>query len=215
MSAFLKVILQFPENLDPKTRAELEQIVAALQAYALKAIPAGNGGLGIDASGVRNGQIPIGDQVLRRFVLNRITAGFGVIVTSGRGTITISITPGLFAPSDATYLTETNEIVDLPNSRRVLAGTNVTFDDTVAGARTVNVAGGGGHLHGMMRILGDGATVTFNLLDFAEYLEHVGVNGAFVDPATFTLSANRSQITFGTAPGAGQIATLEYVIASL
>lgn len=77
------------------------------------------------------------------------------------------------------------------------------------------VGGGGGHVHGLMRILGDGATTTFNLLDLAEYLEHVGVNGAFVDPATFTLSADRSQITFDAAPGDGQVVTMEYVIAGL
>lgn len=75
--------------------------------------------------------------------------------------------------------------------------------------------GGGGHLHGLQRVLGDGATTTFNLLDIAEYLEHIGVNGSFRDPATFTLSADRSQITFDTAPGAGEVITMEYVIAGI
>lgn len=79
----------------------------------------------------------------------------------------------------------------------------------------LDTGGGGGHLHGLMRLLGDGSTVTFELLDFVEYLEHVGVNGSFRDPAAFTLSADRSQITFDAAPGAGQIVTLEYVIAGL
>lgn len=40
----------------------------------------------------------------------------------------------------ATYLTAGNESATLPNSRRLLAGTNVTFDDSVANQRTVNVA---------------------------------------------------------------------------
>lgn len=75
--------------------------------------------------------------------------------------------------------------------------------------------GGGGHIHGLQRMLGDGSTTTFNLLDFAEYLEHVGVNGSFVDPLTFTLSADQSQITFDSAPGAGQVITLEYVMAGM
>lgn len=75
--------------------------------------------------------------------------------------------------------------------------------------------GGGGHLHGLMRIAGDGATTTFDLLDIAEYLEHVGVAGAFADPATFSLSANGLQIVFDTAPGAGDVILIEYVIASV
>lgn len=85
-------------------------------------------------------------------------------------------------------------------------GANPAWADSTA-------SGGGGHLHGLMRMLGDGATTTFNLLDYAEYLEHVGVNGAFVDPTTFTLSADRSQITFDAAPGDGHVITMAYVIA--
>ncbi len=123
------------------------------------------------------------------------------------------------APVDATYLTETDETADLPNSRQLLAGTNVTFDDSVAGQRTVSASGGsssgGGHLHGLMRILGDGATTVFNLLDLAEYLEHIADNGAIVDPLNVTLSADRSQVTFSAAPTAGHVLALEYVIASI
>ena len=39
----------------------------------------------------------------------------------------------------ATYLTETDESADLPNSRRVLAGSGILFDDTVDNERTVSV----------------------------------------------------------------------------
>ena len=74
---------------------------------------------------------------------------------------------------------------------------------------------GGGHLHGLMRILGDGATTTFNLLDIAEYLEHVSNSGSIVDPNTFTLSSDGSQITFDAAPTAGNVLALEYVIAGI
>jgi hypothetical protein len=73
----------------------------------------------------------------------------------------------------------------------------------------------GGHVHGLMRIEGDGATDTFNLLDFAEYLEHVAVAGVILDPLTFALSADRSQIVFDAAPGMGDVVTLEYVIAGV
>ena len=37
-------------------------------------------------------------------------------------------------------LTHSDESVSLPDSRRLLAGTNVTFDDAVANQRTVNVS---------------------------------------------------------------------------
>lgn len=39
---------------------------------------------------------------------------------------------------NATYLTATDETGTLPNSRELLAGANVGFDDTVSGERTVN-----------------------------------------------------------------------------
>lgn len=137
------------------------------------------------------------------------TTPASTIVSSGGG-----------APASATYLTENDETATLPNSRQLLAGTNVTFDDSVAGQRTVSASGGsssssGGHLHGLMRILGDGATTVFNLLDIAEYLEHIADNGAIVDPLNVTLSADRSQVTFSAAPTAGHVLSLEYVIASL
>ncbi|HEX7796063.1 MAG TPA: hypothetical protein VF456_16995, partial [Vicinamibacterales bacterium] len=126
------------------------------------------------------------------------------------------------APASATYLTVNNETANLPNSRRVLAGTNVTFDDSVAGQRTINASGSssssggtvGGHLHGLMRILGDGVTTVFNLLDIAEYLEHIADNGSIVDPLNLTLSADRAKVTFSVAPVAGHVLSLEYVIAN-
>lgn len=39
---------------------------------------------------------------------------------------------------NATYITKDNEIVTLPNSIRLLAGTGISFDDTVANQRTIN-----------------------------------------------------------------------------
>lgn len=44
----------------------------------------------------------------------------------------------------ATLLTEADETATFPNSRALLAGTNVTFDDSVAGERTISATGGGG-----------------------------------------------------------------------
>jgi hypothetical protein len=43
------------------------------------------------------------------------------------------------APIDATYLTETDESADLPNSRRVLEGVGIDFNDATANVRVVNL----------------------------------------------------------------------------
>lgn len=40
------------------------------------------------------------------------------------------------------FLTHSDESAALPNSRELLAGTNITFDDTVANERTVNAVAG-------------------------------------------------------------------------
>ena len=40
--------------------------------------------------------------------------------------------------SNLTYLTSTDEVVNLPNSRELIAGTNFEFNDSVANERTVN-----------------------------------------------------------------------------
>lgn len=45
--------------------------------------------------------------------------------------------------SEATFLTTGAEVGDLPNSRQLIAGTNITFDDSVANERTINASGGG------------------------------------------------------------------------
>ena len=44
----------------------------------------------------------------------------------------------------ASFLTEADETTDYPNSRQMLAGTNITFDDTTPGERTINASSGGG-----------------------------------------------------------------------
>jgi hypothetical protein len=47
--------------------------------------------------------------------------------------------PASGAPKTSTFLTSTDESAILPNSRNVLAGTGITFDDTVPNERTLNV----------------------------------------------------------------------------
>jgi hypothetical protein len=45
---------------------------------------------------------------------------------------------GISDLKDRTYLTVADETVFLPSSRQELAGTNITFDDSVAGRRTIS-----------------------------------------------------------------------------
>lgn len=40
------------------------------------------------------------------------------------------------------YLTHSDETADLPNSRRLVAGTAISFDDSVAGQRIINADAG-------------------------------------------------------------------------
>lgn len=46
------------------------------------------------------------------------------------------------APVDATYLTWTDESSRLPNSRNLVAGDNIFFDDSVPNVRTISSTGG-------------------------------------------------------------------------
>lgn len=48
------------------------------------------------------------------------------------------------APIDATYLTWTDESARLPNSRNLVAGSGIAFDDTVPNVRTISSTGGKG-----------------------------------------------------------------------
>lgn len=47
-------------------------------------------------------------------------------------------TLGGSSSGDATYLTHTNQTTDLPNSKQLLAGDGIEFDDSVFGERTIN-----------------------------------------------------------------------------
>ena len=42
---------------------------------------------------------------------------------------------------NSSYLTDSDESSSLPNSRQLLAGTNIVFDDTVPNQRTINASG--------------------------------------------------------------------------
>jgi hypothetical protein len=60
-------------------------------------------------------------------------------ITGGGGGGGTPITPGADVNSD--FLTWSDESSSLPNSRNLVAGTGVSFDDTVANIRTINVPG--------------------------------------------------------------------------
>lgn len=65
------------------------------------------------------------------------------IIDNSISTITNNITNIISNVGNATFLTAVNEVANFPSSRRLVAGTNVTFDDTVANVRTINVTGSG------------------------------------------------------------------------
>jgi hypothetical protein len=143
----------------------------------------------------------------------KIQAGIAAIV-NGINQLTGDVTAGPGTGSQVATLANTAVTPGTYGDATHVA--RVTFDSKgrATAASDVVITGTGGHLHGLLRLLGDGATTTFNLLDYAEYLEHIGVGGSFQDPATFALSADRSQVVFAVAPGAGVVITAEYVIAS-
>lgn len=62
----------------------------------------------------------------------------------------------------ATFLTVDDESNDFPNSRQLLAGTNITFDDTVANQRTISATGGAGNYYDSP--LSDGDLVNASLI---------------------------------------------------
>jgi hypothetical protein len=75
-------------------------------------------------------------QVINALIDAQIDASTDVVAITGGGSSTGAL-------SDRTYLTATLESTNLPNSRELIAGTNVTFDDTTPNARIVNASGGG------------------------------------------------------------------------
>lgn len=49
------------------------------------------------------------------------------------------------ALKNLTFVTIDNETATLPNSRQLMAGTNITFDDSISGRRTINSSGVSGY----------------------------------------------------------------------
>jgi hypothetical protein len=86
--------------------------------------------------------------------------------------------------SDKTYLTDTDESADLANSRRLLAGTNISFDDSVANQRTLNVASAS---HIVFKpIENEPPTANFAVLDTRNNRPILKFDGATDQEAVFT-----------------------------
>jgi hypothetical protein len=64
-----------------------------------------------------------------------VTLGTGLSMSAG------AVLSGSASGSTYTYITSTDQTGDLPNSRHLLAGTNITLDISVAGDITVSAAG--------------------------------------------------------------------------
>lgn len=114
MSSWLRLGLQFSEQLPKAVREELEQLVAALQRSGRKVIPiefipdedilidasqivsgqvaTARGGTGIDGSGAGNGYLLIGNGA--GFTLAQLTAGTGISITNGSGSISLAAAAG-------------------------------------------------------------------------------------------------------------------------
>lgn len=73
----------------------------------------------------------------------------------------------------------------------------------------------GGHVHGLTRLVADGSTTVFNLLDIAEYLDGAYDDGVRTDALDYTLSSDGSQVTFSYTPVAGNVIELNYAIMGL
>lgn len=102
----------------PPTTEQIIQRLGKLQSILLQ-------------SGIQQTNQPL-YQVINQLIQAVRDSNTGVIEITGGG--------GGGGPlADQHYLTSQNDLVTLPNSRQLLAGDNVTFDDSVFGERTVDV----------------------------------------------------------------------------
>lgn len=87
--------------------------------------PQGPPGTGIPAP-TAVGQIPIGNSG-DTYTPATLTQGTGIAITDASGSITIASTITQGAPPSATYVTTANEVSPLPNSVRLIQGSNITL----------------------------------------------------------------------------------------
>lgn len=134
------------------------------------------------------------------------------LVNGGANLQTIRITDDW---GGGTTLVSSNDTTPGYLNGKLVAGTNVTLTENNDGGNetlTIAAPGGSDHIHGLMRWAADGGA-TVDLVDIAEYVEAISDDGSIVDPATYTLSADGSQVTFDAGPAAASVMTAQYVIA--
>ena len=99
-----------------------------------------------------------------------LEAGEYILKSSGPGASWILLSSssgsGGGGNTTATYVTSDNETGDLPNSRQLLAGTNVTIDSSTPGELTINASGGsgGGLLPGDTKTIQSSINTTYTIL---------------------------------------------------
>lgn len=104
---------------------------------------------------------------------------------------------------------------DSDNGATPVDGDVLTWDDGAGQWTPVASAAGGGHLHGVLRWLGLATQTVLELVDIAEYVEWLALDGAIVDPTVYTLAADGASITLDSALAGGEIVTGNIVIASV
>lgn len=185
MSSFIQVGLQHAENLPPRVRMELEQIVAALQQWASQQIP-------IDS-------IPMDDIEIDA---SQIVSGILVPARGGTGV------NGAAAPAGYLLIGNGAGFTLAPLS----AGDNISIVNSAGG---ILINSQGGHEHGLQRTIADGVATAFDLLDFADSIINVFDNGLLVDPTLYSLSSDRTQVVFLAAPTATHVIVVNYIIADV
>lgn len=93
----------------------------------------------LQATGIQNSNPPL-YEVIEQLIKSLIQEQEVNIGATGSFTSTINdLTSSLSNVKQSNFLTHTDEVSDLPNSRELLAGNNVVFDDSLVGARTIDV----------------------------------------------------------------------------
>ena len=129
-------------------------------------------------------------------------------LTPIEGTLNVYARPGTDGISHLYYRDDDDVEHDM-------SGGTVVNNTTVNNTTIVQGGGGDDHLHGLAHWLGDGTLATFELPDFAEYVEVVTDDGVVIDPKVYSLSGDRTQVVFDAAPDATSVLLANYVVARL
>lgn len=122
------------------------------------------------------------------------------------------------APLDATYLTTADETARLTSSRRLVAGSNMAFDDSTPGQRTLNASGGGGG--GLSIVTREIVPVTVDTDALTEVFSYDVAGGQFLVGDLLRLTtmcrtvqgsgSGDQQYKFSLSPGNNSIGTVPF-----